>query len=370
MKENPTDRALNTSALADAWKLIAYWLGEGARPSRGVPPLLLGRIAERHRFDAALAAPQLTAVSPQGDLDAATWDRFQAAHAAALACSVWRAAPARAVLDALAPLPVIVLKGAAYAELLYPTPGARSHGDLDILVPAQSLSEALSACERLGFEKEHPGHPILDAAGYHERQLHRADLDLDLHQAFTQPARLPIDYGEVFARSLSWAALAPNARLLAPEDALVYHAIHAGCGELAPDTAPAIELLDLKLMLSRRDAFWGSAGGPALDLALAADRACEWGAERMLYATLAAAARLFPSLEPARARLARPLTAPTRLLLDEIVVSRSSPPRLRQPARPEILLRKALLLRPGASWGLLALRLRQLRRARGRPRAP
>jgi hypothetical protein len=232
--------------------------------------------------------------------------------------------------------------------------------DFDVLVPSEDLPEALAKLERLGFHRYYPGDPTLDAPGYHERQLGSADLDLDLHQAFTQPERLDIDYRAVFSRSLPWPEQAPNARLLAPEDALVYHAIHAACAEFTPEWFPAIGLLDLRQMARRAGPFWGRAGGPALDVALAIRRAQEWGAKRMLYATLRLTAFAFPSVASAAESAAAAIPTATRLFLDRSILARSSPPRLADPRRPEVLLRKALLIRPSAGLRLLRLRIPQL----------
>ncbi len=349
------------------WDLVGYLFGERARPPvRSPSPELLRELTRLHRLDVALAEPRLTAVSPAAHVDPETWHAWESARAAALARTLWRGQPLRRTLALLAPMPVIVLKGAAFAELLYPSPAARSLGDVDVLVRSSDMPEALVRLEGHGFVRHNLGDPSTDAPDSPERQLGSPDLELDLHQAFTQPARLSIDYGAVFARSLDWSSLAPNARLLSPEDAVVYQAIHAGCGELSVATAPAFGLFDLRLMFAERAAFWGAAGGPPLDFAAAVHRAAEWGAERMLYAVLTAAARLFPSLAQAAAAAARPLPARLCRRLDRAVVERAIPPGVVPPVRAEVYLRKALLLRPAARLRLLAHRLPRVavRRAR------
>ncbi len=354
--------ARDLTDLARAWQLVAFFLGEAPEPAGPVDFDVLGALAERHRVDAALAEPRLTRLSPERRVPDALWRRWRNAHAAALARAALRAGADLEAFEALADIPAVVLKGWAAAELLYPSPGARSFGDLDLLVPAPELDEALRRLEPLGYRRPHQGHPTLDAPSFHERQLVGPELELDIHQGFNQPARFRIDYRAVLDRSLPWPAAAPNARLLAPEDAVVYQTIHAGCGELAPQCAPAVGLLDLRQMLGPRASFWGPAGGPRLRLEDLAPRALAWGAERMLYAVLAWGARLFPTLAPAAAAAAEALSPLTRSLLDRAVVDRASPPRLSDPLRPEVLARKALLLRPAARLALLAERLPQLAR--------
>ncbi len=352
--------------LARAWDLVAFLLGERRTSPGPVRPAVLRELARLHRLDTMLAQPRLTAVSPAEHVDEETWRGWQAARKAALAQVIARGPASRRALDRLFPLPVIVIKGCAAAELLYPSPADRSTGDLDVLVRMQDLAEALERLTDAGFSRHNAGDPSFDSPTSPERQLGSPELDLDLHQAFTHQARLPIDYDAVFARSLPWPAFAPNARLLAPEDAVVYQTVHAGCGELSVATAPALGLFDLRLMLARKGPFWGAAGGPALDLDAAVRRAAEWGAERMFYAVLSAASRIFPSLSPAASDAAEAVPMLIRTLLDRVIVDQASPPRLRAPPRAAVLVRKALLIRPAARLRLLRYRLPQVAAARRR----
>jgi hypothetical protein len=358
----------DTASLSRAWELIAYFFGEGATPPAGVPPELIDRVVTLHRLYGALADPRLAVRSPEAFVTPEIWERWRQFHAGALAQAVRRAEPTRRVFEALAPGRVIVLKGAAYAELLYPSPGARSMGDFDVLVPSEQLPESLAKLEDLGFSRHYEGDPTLDSPDYRARQLGSAELELDLHQAFTQPERLDIDYREVLARAVHWPEQAPNAWLLCPEDALVYHAINAGCGEFTPEWSPAIDLLDARQMVAPRSAFWGRAGGSALNLEVAIERAGRWGAERMLYATLKLSALLFPSVSTSAELAQRALQPTTQAILDRVILARCSPPRLAAPRRPEVLLRKALLLRAMAGLRLLRLRIPQVLAARAHNR--
>jgi Uncharacterised nucleotidyltransferase len=335
-----------SSPLESAWRAIAHFLGEPVSLPAPLDPGLIGELARIHRLEGALAEPRLTPISPEPHLPSAIWTRWRQAHAAGIAQAVRRSAPLQEALLALAPAPVIVLKGAALAELIYPSPGARSMGDVDLLIPEEALAASLGKLEALGYRRKYPDHPILDHESFHERQL-EGPLELDLHQAFVQPTRLRIDYPAIFARAIAWPALAPNARLLAPEDAVVYGCLHAAIGEFTPTWAPAIGLLDLRELLDRPGPFWGTLG-PSLASELVRVRAGEWGADRMLHVALALAGGLFPSLRarPTWKTVQPPLSPLVRSLLDVALVARASPPPLSDPFRAEAILRKGLLLWP------------------------
>jgi hypothetical protein len=60
------------------------------------------------------------------------------------------------ILNALSPLPVIVLKGAALAATIYPNIGLRPMGDLDLLVPENRLAEAVAHIKALGYVEPYP----------------------------------------------------------------------------------------------------------------------------------------------------------------------------------------------------------------------
>ncbi|HUB06456.1 MAG TPA: nucleotidyltransferase family protein, partial [Myxococcales bacterium] len=227
---------------------------------------------------------------------------------------------------------------------------------VDLLVRGKDAPDAAARLQALGYRCYYWGHPFFHRAYYYEWPLAGPDLEIDLHRAFTQAARVAADYGALFERSLPWPSLAPNARLLAPEDALIAQALQPARNELSPSGCPAIGLLDLKLMIEREGPFWGSAGGPALDLSGVARRAEAWGAGAFVYAGLGYAVRLFPSLA-ARAAAAQP--ALPRWLSREIdrwIIDRAFPPPLADPRWRDVWLRKALVTSPGALARLAAQR--------------
>lgn len=90
------------------------------------------------------------------------------------------------ILTALSPLRVVVLKGAALADTLYPSIALRPMGDLDLLVPRQHLESAVQALQSLGYEREAgqdriPGFNRVVGFNVHLRGGRRQPLTVELH---------------------------------------------------------------------------------------------------------------------------------------------------------------------------------------------
>jgi hypothetical protein len=334
-----------------AWRFLAAWLGEETLWPGDPPYDLCAELAFRHRLEPLLGSTDLP-----DDLPAALTTHFKDTARTTRAAQIERFARVQSVLAVLESWPVIVFKGFAAAELLYPDIGARSMGDVDLLVCAKDFGAARRALLNAGFQQEFVGHPVLDDPAHHEREFSNGSLTVDLHQGFTQPYRVAIDYDQVFARSLPWTALAPNARILSPEHAVLAQVIHQAIGELTPQAAPVIGLWDLRLMLQPRPTFWRSIETPPLDLDSLRRLAIGCGAERMVYAVLALASLLFPSLAAAFESQKAIVTPRVRRTLD-LLVRRAFPPPLLNPSRLEMIARKVGLLPPRSRRALLARQL-------------
>lgn len=134
----------------------------------------------------------------------------------------------RRVLDTLeqAGIPVLVLKGHALGQWLYPAPYLRECSDIDLLFADRRQAEhAAGAIEALGYA-------VLYRAGRfaHEFSCRRAgwQTDLDLHWALAAaPAldRLP-GFESLLASAIALPGLGPSARGLAPVDALLHACVH------------------------------------------------------------------------------------------------------------------------------------------------
>jgi len=143
--------------------------------------------------------------------------------------ALWEAEMAR---RALAPLdvPVILLKGTAFHAARLDASVGRSVGDLDILVPRESLGAVEAALLDAGWEH------VKDAQGYddsyYRRWMHELpplihksrDRMIDVHHTILPPtARPKPDAAALIAASV---ALEGGLRVLSPADMIVHAAAH------------------------------------------------------------------------------------------------------------------------------------------------
>ncbi len=137
------------------------------------------------------------------------------------------------LLDAFAArgLPVMVLKGARIAELLYERPAARVGKDIDLLVPRRDREAAGELLAARGFacrDREY-----YEAYHFHHTWIHRSRRlaeRVELHWDVTLPAssvRFPIDAWWRAARTASLRA--GEALVPPPADEFAYIAYHATC---------------------------------------------------------------------------------------------------------------------------------------------
>jgi len=143
--------------------------------------------------------------------------------------ALWEAEMAR---RALAPLgvPVILLKGTAFHAAGLEASAGRSVGDLDILVPRESLDAVEAALLAAGWEhvKDTKGYDD----GYYRRWMHELpplihrdrDRMIDVHHTILPPTARPSpDAGALIADSV---ALENGLRTLSPADMIVHAAAH------------------------------------------------------------------------------------------------------------------------------------------------
>lgn len=94
-----------------------------------------------------------------------------------------------------AAVPLVVMKGAYLGRVLYPNPGLRPAGDVDVLVAPGDRGRAIRALEAAGFVPE--SRPDISS---HEVPLRGHRIELDLHWQLFRPGRARFDLGaEVLA---------------------------------------------------------------------------------------------------------------------------------------------------------------------------
>ncbi|MEZ6006361.1 MAG: nucleotidyltransferase family protein [Planctomycetota bacterium] len=121
-------------------------------------------------------------------------------------------------------VPVVVLKGAAFADWLYPRPELRAFEDVDLLVPRSSWRMALAVLVAGGASAGRRS-----GSGPHVRSVQvPGGLVVDLHGRFADaPGRAGLDGEPVFDRALPTAHGGPQVPTLSLGDHLLHVAEHA-----------------------------------------------------------------------------------------------------------------------------------------------
>ena len=211
---------------------------------------LIGSLA--FRMEGMSLPPRVAAT-----LEAARRDAAQARTQA-----LWEAEMARRALAPLA-VPVILMKGTAFHAAGYEASIGRSVGDLDIMVPRESLGAVESALIGAGWEH------VKDVEGYdddyyrrwmHELPplIHRTrDRMIDVHHTILPlTARPRPDAGALIANSI---ALENGLRILSPADIIVHAAAHLFAdGDLAGGLRNLWDIDRLLREFARDPGFWAA----------------------------------------------------------------------------------------------------------------
>ena len=157
---------------------------------------------------------------------------------------------------------VLLLKGAALAYSLYPSPTLRPRMDTDLLVRETQRATAEQILVDLGYSKPNAisGRLVRYQCGYARRDRFGIDHLLDLHWRIsnTQLFSRALDFEELWQRSLGVADLGKHARRLGSAHALLHACMHRAHHMNSPihmgDTPPMqgdrlIWLYDIHLLL-------------------------------------------------------------------------------------------------------------------------
>jgi hypothetical protein len=163
----------------------------------------------------------------------------------------------------------VALKGALFAERFYSTPSSRATSDVDLLVRECDLDTAVAALKRVGY---------VSADGPEEARFRREHHHLHLNHEAALPLELHFHAYRGFGRILRSEPLLERRRqvhdrllraifVLAPEDELVYLAVHAAAHRFVR----LGWLFDLRLLVEVMTDD---------EIGRAAERAREWGFAR------------------------------------------------------------------------------------------
>lgn len=130
-----------------------------------------------------------------------------------------------------------VLKGSAYAALVYPDRALRAFGDNDVLVPSEQFDAAMAALGAAGYRRYwpelRPGYDRRFSKGVTLRDSD--DFELDLHRTFALgPLGLTVDLETVFAGAESFHLGGTELPALDAESRFLHACYHAALGDDPP----------------------------------------------------------------------------------------------------------------------------------------
>ncbi len=203
-------------------------------------------------------------------------------------------------------LPVVLLKGSALAQTVYPDPACRPMSDIDLWVAPERMDEVVAFMPSLGFvNREKVERPTpLQALSGGEIAFYRPDWRQGLVELHWSPVggwwqyhTADLDVAGMWQRRVPLTAAADQAPFvfqLDPEDTIIQLAVHIAVNHQFSATLLR-SLADIGLTAVSRPVNWQ----------LLADRAKRWRVGTAVYLTLTLTDQLFdlPACAPARRHL-------------------------------------------------------------------
>ncbi|MDP3937191.1 MAG: nucleotidyltransferase family protein [Deltaproteobacteria bacterium] len=188
---------------------------------------------------------------------------FAAAHSATLRQNVLHLAELSRITGVLAARRIvpILLKGAAFLDDLYPHPALRPMADLDLLIPFDDVARARQALEALGYRGLRPGLADALLETNHEIELARRLPDgtrmyVELHWRLLPKTSLvagpAVEPDALWTRTRPCSDTSIAARVLAPEDAFLFSALHLQRHAYSR----AVWFVDLALLMNKHELDW------------------------------------------------------------------------------------------------------------------
>jgi hypothetical protein len=176
-----------------------------------------------------------------------------------------------------------VLKGPAFAHLLYREPWLRSYGDIDLLIPPDRLEDVAALLSCLGYGRDHPElRPGFDRRFGKGVTLRTPQgLPVDLHRTLADgPFAQRIDPSELFASSTSFSLGGRHIRTLGKAEHFLHACVHAVLGDAPPRLVSLRDLAQLAL-------------APEFDLDRVRGLSASWRAEAVVARAVRAAWSVF-----------------------------------------------------------------------------
>jgi hypothetical protein len=184
--------------------------------------------------------------------------------------TLWQSHARHALNEALealdtAAVPTVALKGPLLGERLYPNPFLRPSADLDLLVSRSDLDRATEALESIGYRHNKESQArFLRKFHYHTILARPCPPLIELHFSLCDRFGVEIAAEEFLSRAVEYRSTAGiPARVLSPEDELLYLSIHAAGHRFTRLSW----LYDIKLLLlHQKDLEWETVVARARDL--------------------------------------------------------------------------------------------------------
>lgn len=149
----------------------------------------------------------------------------------------------------------LIMKGAAVADLYYPSPFLRPRDDVDLLIRKKDVAKVIGLMRDCGYRRvtQIPGDLVMGQCPFFKADRSGIPHTYDLHWqiANPQPFAGVLLFDELIGRSIELPALGEHARTLAHIDALLLACIHRVAHH--GDSPRLLWLYDIHLMASRLD---------------------------------------------------------------------------------------------------------------------
>jgi hypothetical protein len=174
-------------------------------------------------------------------------------------------------------IPVIALKGAHLAELVYGNRALRFMSDLDLLVRKDDLMKVDALLLEMGCTPTEQNRIVGKDNNEFVYLMPKRDVSLEIHWSILSSVfPFAIDTDGQWARSKPAIIAGVDASVLCPEDLLLHLCLHAGCTH---GFEPGLKLFcDISEILQHN--------GGSLDWGLVQRRTREWGIGKCVYLTL------------------------------------------------------------------------------------